>query len=854
MGTHASSTGSVASAGPSRTGIRNRLFIIAGVVVASLWAIYPPNRTIRLGLDLNGGVQLVLRVKTEEALRLATQATAERLGAALTEEKVAFTRVAVAGATEFRVDGLQDVASLRRLSAEAEATFDRVEREGIQTFRIKPAEAARLRHETVDQALHTIERRVNELGVSEPLVSRDTEDDQIVVQLPGLADVDRAKQIIKSTAQLRMTLVERGPFQNRDAALETYAGALPAELEVLLGPSAGRAAPSAAFYVVHKTPVWSGGDLRDVRQSADEFNRPAVAFTLKPDAGQRFGALTARNINRSLATILDNRITSLATIATRIDERGQIVGLSRDEMMEQLINFKSGALPADLEYVDEHTVGASLGRTSIRSGVLASIAGLALVVLFMVAYYRQTGLNAAVSILLNLLILLALVAFIPVTMTLPGIAGLVLTIGMGVDSNVLIFERIKEELARGRGARAAVTSGFDRVWITIVDTHVTSLIAAALLFQFGTGPIRGFATTLTVGLLANVFTSVFASRTLFELALWRRGRDGTGFGLAPPAAASEARIRPTAQLDFHRWRGLAFALSFLVIGAGALSIATRGLPLGIDFSGGTLIVAEFVQPGVSEDSVRKAVAPIPGDEIVQQYGRADERRFLIRLALGSGSGSDRLEAGARLVNQALHAAKLPEFQIADRRLVSASVGSDLQRRGIYATVASIVAITAYIAARFRFSFAVGGIVATCHDVLVTVACLSVAGYDLSLNVTAGLLTIIGYSVNDTIVVFDRVRENMKIMKHEPLASVVNASVNQTLTRTVITAGATLLSVLALYLFGGEVLRGFAFTMLVGIISGTYSTVFIASAIATMLGGRRSVERRPARAVAPAAGS
>jgi preprotein translocase SecF subunit len=509
-------------------------------------------------------------------------------------------------------------------------------------------------------------------------------------------------------------------------------------------------------------------------------------------------------------------------------------------VIEQVITFKSGALPADLEYVEERTIGASLGAASIRAGVLASVGGLLLVVLFMLGYYRLAGLNAMTSIVLNLLILVALVASIPVAMTLPGIAGLILTIGMGVDSNVLIFERIKEELGLGRSARAAVSAGFDRVWITIVDTHITSLIAAAFLFQFGTTFIRGFATTLTIGLIANVFTAVFASRTMFELVLRRRCSTARSLSITSPFT-----LFANANVNFTRWGRHAMLLSLLVIGAGAATMATRGLPLGIDFSGGTLVIVEFGRQGVTEDAVRNAVAALPGDEVVQRYGPADERRFLIRLPLADEKEQSLiLEAGARRVTEALQAANLPAFQIADRELVSAAIGEDLQWRGIYATVASIVAITLYIAVRFRFAFAIGGIAATFHDILVTLACLSLAGYDLSLNVTAALLTVIGYSVNDTIVVFDRVRENAKAMKGQSPASILNLSVNQTLARTVITAGTTLLSVLSLYLFGGEALRGFAFTMLVGIVSGTYSTVFIASSIATRL-SRRTRPRRAA---------
>ena len=429
--------------------IRIRLLIIAAVVGLSLWMIYPPQQTIRLGLDLNGGVQLVLRVKTDS---------------------------------------------------------------------VEPGK----RSETIDQAVQIIERRVNELGVAEPVVARYGNNDRILVQLPGVSDVEQAKRVIKATAKLRLTLVESGPFPSPEAALQTYGNQLPAHLELLPGPAAAGQSGTAAFYVVQREAAASGTDLRDARASVDEFNRPAVAFTLTPDAGRRFGAFTERHINRLLATVLDGRVASVATINSRIDESGQIVGVSRDEMLDQVVTLKSGALPADMEYVADHAVGASLGREAIRSGVVASAGGLALVGLFMLAYYRRSGVNALVSIAVNLLMLVGLIALIPVTMTLPGIAGLILTIGMGVDSNVLIFERIREELARARSARLAVAAGFDRVWITIVDTHVTSLIAAALLYQFGTSSIRGFATTLTLGLVANIFTAVFVSRTLFEISLRRQ--------------------------------------------------------------------------------------------------------------------------------------------------------------------------------------------------------------------------------------------------------------------------------------------------------------------------------------------
>ena len=764
--------------------IRNRVLAIIGVIALSFWFVYPLQDSLKLGLDLNGGVQLVLRVKADEAL-------------------------------------------------------------------LRQPQAGVTRDDIVTQALRTIERRVNELGVAEPVIARYTQADQILVELPGVADVDRAKQVIKSTAQLRLTLVAQGPFESREAALAAYNRALPPDLEILPGSAAQGEPGNAVFYVVQRLPAVTGSDLRSARQSLDQFNRPAVSFTLNPDAARRFATITERNINRPLATVLDNRVTSVATIQSRIDDEGQISGVSREEMVEQVINLNSGALPADLEYVEERTIGASLGAASVRAGVLASLGGLALVLLFMLTYYRLTGVNAVISVVLNLLILLAIMAYIPVTLTLPGIAGLILTIGMGVDSNVLIFERIKEELAAAQDPRAAVKGAFTRVWLTIVDTHVTSLVAAAFLFQFGTSPIRGFATTLAIGLLANVFTAVFVSRTLFEVALRLAHRSRGEGGSARALSIGTTELFANASINFTRWRWHALALSLVVILAGVATVVSKGLPLGIDFTGGTLAVVEFKSDSVTEEQIRAAVSTLPGDEIVQRYGAPANRQFAVRLPLVS-SGEGALEATIGQIDQALRSAGLPEFRFEKRELVSAMIGSDLQRRGIYAVAASLAAIALYIGVRFRFAFAMGAIAATVHDVLITLACLSLAGYDLTLNVVAALLTIVGYSVNDTIVIFDRVRENVRksvaktLGPQDPrthgsgsLDGVVNLSVNQTLSRTVITAGTTLLSVVALYVFGGEALKGFAFTMLVGIAAGTYSTVFIASAIAIVLSKMRA---------------
>ena len=507
--------------------IRWKLLIILGVIALSVYAFYPPDQKIRLGLDLKGGVHLVLRVQVDDAVRLETQTAADRLREQLRTAGIPEATVTVASPTEFRVENVaadKDQA-FRQLLTDIDILYNRSSGAGAYVFTMRPNIAVQLRDEAVTQALQTIERRVNELGVAEPIVARHTGADQILVQLPGVTDVRRAKEIIRSTAQLELKLVEQGPFSDEAAARAAYNNNVPPDLQILPGTSEGTAGerPSVVYYVVRRVPAVTGRDLRNSRPTLDENSRPAVSFSLNNEGATRFGAFTQNNVGRNLAIVLDNRVFSAPRIEERINDEGRIHGnFTQQEAADLSLVLRSGALPANLTYLEERTVGASLGAESIRAGVTASIAGLLFVLLFMVFYYRLSGFNSLLSITANLVILLGLMAYIGATLTLPGIAGFILTIGMGVDSNVLIFERIKEELQTAKGPRQAVAAGFDRVLLTILDTHVASLIAAAFLFQFGTGPIRGFAMTLTIGLVSNVFTAVFVSRTMFELVLARR--------------------------------------------------------------------------------------------------------------------------------------------------------------------------------------------------------------------------------------------------------------------------------------------------------------------------------------------
>ncbi len=718
--------------------LRWKLALILSVVIGtSFFAWFPPladqlnlriptylaEKTLRLGLDLRGGVQFVLRVNADEALT--------------------------------------------RANAEECVTHDDI----------------------VNQAKEAIDRRINALGVVEPVIAVQGDNrDEILVQLPGFTDVDRARAIVGATARLEWKLVE-------DDSLGTAAV--------------------------------TGSDIRRARVTRDDFGRPAVGFTLTPDGTQRFADVTSENIGRQLAIVLDDEVQSAPFIQSAITGGEGIIsgGFTQQEALDLTLLLQAGALPASMNFLGGGYVGPTLGARAVDAGVAASLGGLLLVAAFMLVYYRGAGVNAIIALVANLGILLGAMSYLGAALTLPGIAGLILTIGMGVDSNVLIFERIKEELRAGQTVRRAVTAGFDRVFLTLLDTHITSLIAAAFLFQFGGGAIRGFATILSLGLLANMFTSVVVSRAMFEVALARGSR---------PRLGSERPGLMTGRgpIDVMRFRKLALVLSAVVIAGGLTLTTLRGLPLGLDFTGGTAIVAQFAEP-VSEEDVRRA---IPGTALVQRYGPATDRSLQIRVPLTAGATDGDDGASVRKVEAALVAANLPDSQTLGSTTIGPTMGKNLQRKGAYAMAGALTGITAYVAMRFRPSFAAGAAIATVHDIVVTVAMLSLAGYDLDLNVVAGLLAVAGYSVNDTIVIFDRVRERLRTMGRNSIGAEINSAVTDMMGRTIITSGTTLLAVLALYLFGGTALAGFAFTVLVGIIAGTWSTIFVAAPMAASVGG------------------
>ncbi len=535
--------------------LKNKIALIIAVLLICLYGIFgipsgisgkallsAISNRIHLGLDLQGGAHLILQVQVADAINDETDNTVQDIEQGMKKANLTFSQVykpdpkkpdvirvegtapAQSDAVNALLDGNQ-YANEYDLSGGSDNTW---------TLTMKPIYESDLDKRTVDQAIETIRDRVDALGVSEPLIQEyGLGANQILVELPGISDLDQVKNIIKSTARLEIHAVDGGPFPTQDAALASVNGALPPEQEIL--PTSGELAGSSetAYYILERTPIVEGSDFRSAEPGINQnTGQRTVNFTLTDEAGDKFWNYTSANVGRNMAVVMSGSVRSVAVIKSAIRDSGLIEGsFSQNEVMELSKLLRTGALPASLNYINENTVGATLGKDSIREGITAAIVGFALVMIFMLVYYRGSGINADLALILNLIILLGIMGLssalsaasggggLVLTLTLPGIAGVILTIGMGVDSNVLIFERIREEIRAGKSASAAVDQGFARAWVTIVDTHVTTIVSAAILFIFGTGPVKGFATTLTVGLAANLFTAVFVSRVIFEAHL-----------------------------------------------------------------------------------------------------------------------------------------------------------------------------------------------------------------------------------------------------------------------------------------------------------------------------------------------
>ncbi|MFC1668213.1 protein translocase subunit SecD [Chlamydiota bacterium] len=788
-----------------------KVLIIVLVVAAAIWKAYPPQETINLGLDLQGGMHLVLEVQTQKAVEFETDRIKNDIKEVLDKRDVQYSAIDVED-NSIEID-IPDTTVRYDVTKNLKKMFKEVDvittTGGILSATLTEKATKRIQNAAVRQALEIIRNRVDRFGVSEPSIQRQG-DNRIIVQLPGIKDPDRARNLIRQTAQLEFRLVS----DDVEKLKEALEGNPPPGYEVLYMTSYDKETGEQRIpFLAKKKPELTGTHLTSARPDFDQQTTlPQVLFTLDKKGARIFARVTKENLERKLAIVLDNEIQSAPVIRSVIPSgKGVIQGrFSPEEAKDIAVVLTSGALPAPVKIEYEINVGPTLGADSIRQGITAAIVGFCLVVVFMLFYYLFAGCIADFALLLNLLLIMGALAWFRATLTLPGLAGIILTIGMAVDANVLIFERIREEKETGKRIKTAIENGYKKAFLTIFDANITTLITAVILYQFGTGPVRGFAVTLSIGIIASMFTALFVTRSIFEL--W-----GTIKNLSE---LKMLRFFREPKIDFIKKRYYAYVLSLIVIVLGITVFVMRGEKnFGVDFTGGEILQLQFDRP-VSLDRLRESLTEIGlGDVLIQDLDEGNEILFRAKF----NQGEQILE----------HLRKdLGDITFEERRTerIGPTIGKDLRKNALFAILWALLGIVVYITFRFEFEFALGAVIAVIHDVSVTLAFFAFTGRELSLPVLAALLTIIGYSLNDTIVIFDRIREDLKLMRKDDLPVIINTSLNQTLSRTILTSLTTLMVVTCLYFFGGKVINDFAFALLIGVVVGTYSSIFVASPV------------------------
>ena len=812
-------------------------------------------RAINLGLDLQGGIHLVMEVETEglepEEARDAVDRAQEVIRNRVDQFGVAEPTIQRQGENRIIVElpGLQDVERAKNLIGQT----------ALLKFQLlEPDEDRDRLLQRIDAVLAAGSRGTQEANsVAAAAIDNSTEADATTQEAPAAPsifgdaidesaagegtgdDAEPASGLLTRLVRLGTSV---GVLQRDLAAVKAMLtdpraqSLIPSDVEFVFtsradGPEGSR---YYMLYLVRVRAEMTGGMIADAQvtigQSVEYMGQPIVDLWTTDDGVRRFRTITGAHIGERLAIVLDGAVYSAPTIQSKImNGRSIITGSGTQEEAKDLaIVLRAGALPAKVEIIEDRTVGPSLGRDSIEQGRVAGIISMAIVAFFMIAYYRFAGIVADLALAMNVLFVMAVLAGFHATLTLPGIAGIILTIGMAVDANVLIFERIREEMRAGKTVRAAIDAGYGNALSAIIDANITTFIVGVVLYEFGTGPIRGFALTLCIGIISSLFTALVVTRSLFNL--WTSRTGTTSLSIGPIAFMANMKV------GFLALRKIAFGLSGVVLTAGILSIiAHNGLTPGIDFAGGTLLELHF-DPPVQINTLRNELKQVDvgGQPVdlssseIKQFGSAND--VLIRVT-EEESGTD-IADGIKASLQAGLAGSIDAGDwIRRQEKVGPRIGEELTGAAVRAVLLSLALILVYMAWRFKqFLYGIAAVVAVFHDIILTLGLISILDMEITLAVVAGLLAIVGYSLNDTIVVFDRIRENLLHRRRLGFGEVLDGSINECLSRTVVTSLTTLMAVIVMMVWGGEVIRDFTITLLIGIIVGTYSSMFVASPV------------------------
>ena len=848
--------------------LRWKAILIIITILLSLWLIYPTGKyyylkkngfpgmtekqkldlylkTIIPGLDLQGGLDIQLSVNINQVAEALVINETGRLNKNFGDKAIGAKAIPLPAKSSIQIELVKKEdweRAIKVLDGYKDYFMPWSEgdlKEGKVVLTISKDYVEKYREKAIDRSEMVIQRRVDEFGVTQPSVARQGTT-RIRVQLPGTSIKDISSIFKPALLEFKLLNEENEKIIAKkfdEKGNLSQGESLPEGFELLRGemrdPDTDKVVKDVP-YIVKKIPEITGDALKEswVTINPGMMSAVTVQLEFKPDGARLFKDITRRYLKQRLAIVLDNYVYSAPVINTVIpDGRCYIEGdftAEEANKLSQVLN--AGALPAELKIEGQREVGATLGKDSIQKGMRATFISAIIVLAFMIIYYGFGGIIADIALILNILMLIAALAALRATLTLPGIAGIALTIGMSVDANVLILERIREELRAGKSLKIAVAQGYSRAFVTIFDSNMTTIITALVLLQFGTGPIQGFALTLTFGLIANLFTAVFVTRVITDWYLTKRNKLSLGI----------MHWLRDVNWNFMSKRFIAFAFSIALTVTAIFTFATKGLNYGIEFEGGVLSEVQFNNP-MDIGVLRKTLEDNNIKQAVVQRVGSDKGRFIIRQKL---MGQDLSASIAKIEDIIKNKFGNYKPEILGSDLVGPEVGKELIRKAITAIFWASLCIFIYILLRFRsYHFSVGAVASLLHDIIITLGLITLLKIDMSLNIVAALLTIMGYSVNDTIVVFDRIRENLRGMRGKPFRDLLNISMNETLSRTIITGLTTIFVLIIFSFFGGEVLFGFAITLLIGTVFGTYSSIFIATAIVYIM-SKEGIPEKP----------